>query len=786
MLGQTISHYKILEKLGGGGMGVVYKAEDTKLKRPVALKFLPPELSRDEEAKERFVHEAQAASALDHPNICTIHEIGETEDGQLFIAMAYYAGETLKKRITSGEGRREKGEGREAKSEGRDAAPFAPRSSPIGTTGGLPIAETIEIATQIANGLAKAHEKGIVHRDIKPANVMITQDGLVKILDFGIAKLTGRLRLTKTGMTVGTVAYMSPEQVQRIDADHRSDIWSLGVVLYEMLTGKLPFEGDYEQAIMYAIVNMAPLPITSLRADVPLALERIITKAMAKELAERYQRVEEMLADLKAISRNSESQPRGTIKEKIPKRKRAFLYGGLAALLILLIAVGLYFFSERRDKIDAIAVLPLANLSGDPNKEFFADGMTEALISNLGQIEALRVISRTSVMQYKDLKKPLPEIGRELNVDAVVEGSVQSSGERIGITMRLIETATEQRLWSKSYERELRDVLKLQQELALAIATEIEVRVTPQEQALLQEARAIDPEAYELYLWGKKLKDKETLESMQQAVKNWEQTLVKEPNFAPAYAELGKTYSMLGLWGAMPVEEAESKARQTTAKALELDKTIAEAYIALGWIRVNYDWGWSGAEEAFKRAIELNPNNREAHSAYSLFLSFIGRSEEGLVEIKHAQKLDPLSEAVNISVAEVHVYNRQYDAAIEQHRKILALNPSAGWAHLKLGQAYLLKRMYKEAIAELEREEATSLGSPVVFAFLGCAYALAGNREKSLQMLEELKERYKRGTKTLVPIAMIHTYLDEEEALTGLEQATERSMYLVFSCMIRS
>ncbi len=423
MIGKIISHYKIIEKLGGGGMGVVYKAEDTKLKRLVALKFLPLDLTRDEEAKERFVHEAQAASALDHPNICAIHEIDENEDGRIFICLAYYEGETLKKKVASGQ---------------------------------LSVASAIDIAMQTAQGLARAHEAGITHRDIKPANLMITNRGEVKIVDFGLAKLVGRTQLTKAGMTVGTVAYMSPEQTRGTEVDHRTDIWALGVVLYEMISGQLPFKGEYEQAVVYSILNEEPKPLIPTRQDTPMELQGIVTKALAKDRAERYQHVEEILADLKHISRASESRPVGTTKTRRPNRKRVLLYGSIASFLILLVVGKIYFFYERSETIDAIAVLPLANLSGDPNQEYFADGMTEALISDLGQIEALRVISRTSVMQYKGGTKPLPAIGRELNVDAVVEGSVQSSGNRVSISVRLIVAETEKRLWSESFERDQR------------------------------------------------------------------------------------------------------------------------------------------------------------------------------------------------------------------------------------------------------------------------------------------------------------------------------------------
>jgi serine/threonine protein kinase len=410
MIGQTISHYKILEKLGGGGMGVVYKAEDTKLKRLVALKFLPPDLTRDDEAKERFVHEAQAASALDHPNICTIHEIGETEDRQLFICMAYYEGETLKKKVSSNQ---------------------------------LSVDSVIEIAIQIAQGLAKAHEKGIVHRDIKPANLFLTNDGILKILDFGLAKLAGVTRLTKSGTTLGTVAYMSPEQMQGEEVDHRTDIWALGVVMYEMLTGKLPFKGEYEQAVMYSILNEKPEPITTTRLDVPADLEKIVNKCLEKKTSERYKLVEETLTDLKSLKKEIEFRTvkKWLIRTKFLLKKRLYFYSGIFALLLSLIGIGFYFQRDAEEKGEAvpsetfrIAVLPLVNISPDPQDEYFADGMTEELISTLSKISGLRVIARTSVMQYKGTNKSIAEIGHALKVGTILEGSVRKAANKLRIT----------------------------------------------------------------------------------------------------------------------------------------------------------------------------------------------------------------------------------------------------------------------------------------------------------------------------------------------------------------
>ncbi len=749
MVGKTILHYKILEKLGEGGMGVVYKAEDTKLERVVAIKFLPHHIAANAEERERFKIEAKAAAALNHPNIATIYAIEEV-DGEMFIVMEFIDGRELKKLIIA--------------------------------NSQLSIDNCLAYANQIAEGLKAAHAKGVTHRDIKSSNIMVTESGQVKIMDFGLAKIGGGVHLTKSGMMLGTVAYMSPELVRGAEIDHRTDIWALGVVLYEMITGQLPFKGEYEQAVMYSILNEAPEPITKLRANVSMELERVVKKALQKDRANRYQHVNELLADLKSATKVLASEPAGTIKPKLPRRKRAFLYGGIAVLLILLVVGKLYFFTGRSRTIDAIAVLPLTNLSGDPNKEFFADGMTEALISDLGQIEALRVISRTSVMQYKNLMKPLPKIAKELNVDAVVEGSVQSSGDQVEINVRLIEATTEQRLWSKSYGRELRDVLTLQREMALAIAREINAQVTMEERTRLEKTHTVDPKAYELYLWGRNFRDKETLESLKQAVHYFERAIAIDPNFAPAHADLVVPYYMLGgRIGGILVEEAESKARQAAAKALQLDKINAEAHTGLGVIREFYDWDWSGAEEEFRQAVELNPSSKVSHHEYGLFLIRMGKTEEGLAELKRAQEVDPLSETTNANVAWAYIYNRLYDQAIEQCRKTLTFFPNSARTHLVLGQAHLQKRMYEEAIRVLETEAAASSGLTYRFGLLGSAYALSGHRDKSLKILEELQVQQKRWKGLIESIATIYTSLGEKnEALTWLERAyDERSPVLV-------
>ncbi|MFQ5641552.1 MAG: protein kinase, partial [bacterium] len=499
MIGQTISHYRILEKLGEGGMGVVYKAKDTKLKRTVALKFLPPDLTRDDEAKERFMLEAQAASALDHPNICTIHEIDETKDGQLFIAMACYQGETLKQRLES-----------------------------VGANGRspLPVAEAIEIVIQIAHGLAKAHEQGIVHRDIKPANIMVTTDGIVKILDFGLAKLTGATQLTKTGTTLGTVAYMSPEQAQGVTVDHRTDIWSLGVVLYEMVSGELPFRGEYEAAVIYSILNEAPEQETA----IPANLQQIVAKALAKEPEERYQQMDELLADLNSLKKELESE---ATKETAAEEKAA----------------------------PSIAVLPFVDMSPEKDQEYFCDGMAEDLIDTFTKLEGLQVVSRTSAFQFKGKELSIQKIGAELKVNHVLEGSVRKAANRLRITAQLINVADGYHLWSEKYDRELEDVFAIQDDIASTIVNTLKVKLVGEPEVPLIKRYTENLEAYQLYLKGRYFWNKRHQGELQQAMAFFNQTIEKEPTHALAYTGLADSFFIIGHYCYLPPKEAFLKAK---------------------------------------------------------------------------------------------------------------------------------------------------------------------------------------------------------------------------------
>jgi serine/threonine-protein kinase len=751
MIGKTVSHYRILERLGEGGMGVVYKAEDLTLGRTIALKFLPPELTRDAAAKERFKHEARAASALDHPNICTIHEINETDDGQMFIAMACYEGETLKKKIERGP---------------------------------MDLDQAVRIAIQVGEGLAKAHSLGIVHRDIKPANVMITGDNVAKILDFGLAKLAGQVRLTKTSSTLGTVAYMSPEQAGGKEVDSRTDIWSLGVVLYEMIAARLPFKGEHEQAMMYSILNEDPAPLVSLRSEAPKEVLPILGKALAKEPGRRYQHMSEMLADLKSCEKKLEvaSAASEAAKPRWTKKRQLYLSAGLAVIIGLFVVGKIYLFPPPRGPIDSIAVLPLQNLSGDPNQEYFSDGMTEALITELQKIRSLRVISRTSVMRYKKAQKLLPEIARELNVRAVVEGSVLREGDNVRVNVQLIQASPEKHLWAENFDRTMKSILALQSDVAQAIAREIRVVVTPDEQKRMASSRSVNPEAHEAYLKGRFYWNKRRGEDLKTAIGYFDQAIEKDPSYATAYAGLASTYVLLPEYAGLPPKEIMPKAEAAATKALELDSTLAEAHAVLGLIRYEFDWDWAGAESEFKRAIELDPNYPTAHHWYSSLLSRFGRFDEALSESKRALELDPLSLVINENVGAILSSTGQFDKAIDQLKRALELDPNFSATHLDLGTTYARQGKYDEAIAEFRKVRELVGGGPFGLANLGYCYARVGKKSAAVKILNELFEFSKHGYSVSAEIASIYYGLgDKEKGFEWAEKAyQEREVRLVF------
>ena len=660
--------YQIIEELGRGGMGVIFKAQDTKLKRTVALKFLPPELTHISEVKERFIREAQAAAALDHPHICTVFEFDEAEE-KTFISMAYIEGQSLKKKIES-----------------------AP----------LELDEALRIATQVAEGLQEAHNRGVVHRDIKSANIMVTEKGQAKIMDFGLARVAGGTLVTKEGMTMGTVAYMSPEQARGEKVDHRTDIWSFGVVLYEMFSGQLPFRGEHEQAIVYSILKEKPKPITDLNTDIPMSIEQIVSKALEKNPDKRYQHIEELLDDLKSISAGivpDEIKVR-LRKAKLRRRKKAILFAGVAGLIIAMGVLALSIFTGRAEAIDSIAVLPLKNLTGDAEQEYFVDGVTDELIGQLAQISGLRrVISRTTVMEYKGVEKPLPEIARELNVDVVVEGTVYQVGENVRIRVQLIDALPEERnLWAKTYNRAMTDVLVMYSEMARAIAGEIQVKLTAEETTRLTNVRQVNPEAYEAYTQGRLHWNRLTPQDLETALQYFETALQIDPNYALAHAGVAMVWVIRGQFGLVPFSEARSLGKAAAEKALELDNTLAEAHYAFAFVAWR-EWDWESAETSFQRAIKLNPNFPDAPAYYSHLLSIVGREDEALPHSERAIELDPLNALFHGMYAIVLLYHRRYDDAMAAARTALALDPGLSPARAALQDGLIAKGMRDEQLA---------------------------------------------------------------------------------------
>jgi serine/threonine protein kinase/Flp pilus assembly protein TadD len=700
MIGQTISHYKILDRLGGGGMGVVYKAQDLKLDRLVALKFLAPDLSRDPEAKQRFVHEAKAASALQHNNICVDYDIDETQDGQMFISMEFLEGETLKKKIERGP---------------------------------IKVEEAIDITIGVAHGLTKAHEHAIVHRDIKPANIMVTTDGVVKIVDFGLAKLTGQARLTRTGSGIGTVAYMSPEQAQGGEVDHRTDIWSLGVILFEMLTGHLPFRGEHEAAFLYSVVHENPQSISSFRSDVPRAVVAVIGKALQKDPGQRYQAVTELLNDLKSASAST---------------------------------------TKLRKQEKSIVVLPFEDLSPDRDQEYFSDGLTEEIISDLSNVRALRVISRSSAMTFKGTKKRIPEIAGEVNVRYVLEGSVRKAGNSLRITAQLIDGANDAHLWAEKYTGTLDDIFEIQEKVSRAIVGALKLEILSEEEShALGKKPTEDIEAYELYLLGRYHYGKFSVEGLNRALDYFDQAIQRDRGYALAYAGKADAYNWLATQG-LPASEALEKGKVAALKALALDEALAEAHTAMGIVRM-LEWDWKGAEQEYQRAIQLNPNLALARDAYASFLDAQGRSTEAIAEATGAIELDPLSTSLNWGLGACFYVAHEYDRAIEQLRKTLELDQNSVNSHSLLGWCFIMKGEMGEAVAEMLKM--TSLDdSPWYTGQLACAYAISGKRDEAFRIMREWDTAPQPRYVAPSLRALVHLALGETDAtLTWLEQACQ-------------
>ena len=669
--GSTVAgRYQLIEELGRGGMGVVYKAEDTKLKRTVALKFLPPELTHIPDIKDRFMREAQAAAALDHPNICTVYEFDEAEE-KTFISMAYVDGQSLRKKLESGL---------------------------------LELDEALRIALQVAQGLQIAHKKGVVHRDIKSANIMVTEDNQAKIMDFGLARLTGGTLITQEGTAMGTIAYMSPEQAQGEEVDHRTDIWSFGVVLYEMFGGQLPFMGEHDQAVVYSILNKKPKPLADLRSEIPLSIGQVVDKALEKNPDKRYQQIDELLDDLKSISAGivPEEIKARLRKSKLRRRKKTILYASVAGLAIAMVVIALnIFMGGRVEAIESIAVLPFENLTGNIEQEYFVDGVTDELIGQLSQISGLRrVISRTSVMKYKEKDLSISEIAQELNVDAVVEGTVYQVSVNVRIQVRLIDALPQERnLWAQTYERSKTDVLVMYGEMARAIAENTGVRLTAEETTRLTKTQKVNTEAYDAFIRGRSHLYKLTPQDLETALQNFELALEIDPNYALAHAGVAIVWAGRYQTIQAPRDQAVPLAKAAAEKAIALDDTLAEAHYAMAINKTWGEWDWEGAEKSFQRAIELNPNFPDVRAYYSHFLSHMGRIDEAVSQIELALELDPYDALFHGLYGVILAHQRRYDDCIAAARTGLELQPGHPIARTALMYGFRGARVQDEQLA---------------------------------------------------------------------------------------
>jgi serine/threonine-protein kinase len=756
LIGELIGHYLIERLIGVGGMGEVYLARDVQLGRKAALKLLPEHLTADEAQLSRFKTEARSASALNHPNILTVYEIG-TDGKRQFIAMEFIEGVTLRALLADGR---------------------------------MNLRAALELAVQVASALAAAHEAGVVHRDIKPENIMLRPDGYAKVLDFGIAKLTeGRLTSdhhesattaalqTRPGLVLGTGRYMSPEQARGQKVDARSDIWSLGVVLYEMVGGIPPFTGETPSDCIASILTKEPPPLSGVLPNVPLKLEEILQKALRKDRDQRYRTTTEMLADLRSLKGELElagPTRAGVIVRQIKRHKR----GVLLMLAVAILAAGAFaysFFFRASTPLPnekSIAVLPFENLSEEKSNAYFTDGIQDEILTRLSKIADLKVISRTSTQRYKHTSQSPSQIAHQLGVANLLEGSVQKTNDQVRVNVQLITAANDTHLWAETYDRKLTDIFAVESDIATTIAKTLQARLTGAEKTAIAKRPTANPEAYELYLKGRFFWNKRTAADLRKAIEYFNQALEKDPSYALAYAGLTDAYLILSQYGAASPADSFPQAIAAAKKAIELDDTLAEAHTSLACALAYYDFDFEQSVKEFERAIQLNPNYATAHHWLSNgVLSALGQFERAIAEGKRAVELDPLSLVINTDLGQDFFYARRYDEAIVHLRKTIEMDPRFYFAHWVLGTALQLKGQLSEAVAEYSK--AVELNDdPSVLALLGQAYARAGQRDEAQKILLRLSEEAKSRYVQAYSFALMYLALgDKERAIDEMERA---------------
>jgi serine/threonine-protein kinase len=763
MVGKSLAHYRILQVLGTGGMGEVYLALDEKLDRTVALKILPGEVASDPDRMRRFVQEARAASALDHPNVAHIYEIGESE-GIHFIAMQYVEGVTLNSRLNE---------------------------KP------MPIEDVLNIGIQVADALTEAHSRGVIHRDIKPANIMINNRGQVRVVDFGLAKITPQSTPesitaqishdppTRTGVIIGTIHYLSPEQAMGKQVDGRSDVFSLGVVLYQMATGKLPFGGETAIEMMHNILRTDPDAPGRLNKKINPELERIIAKSMEKDPERRYQSANELLLDLQKLKRQIDSGVSDFQIQRFASFPHKSSRSIFVVLILVALATGLYFWKGQQKPIDSIAILPFVNVNGDAETEYLSDGITEGVINSLSQIPQLRVMARSTVFAYKGKLTNPRKIGQDLRVGAVLTGTILHRSENLSVQAELVDVRDGAQMWGDQYHIPFANILNTQEQIAREISNSLQIRLTGEQEKRLTKHYTENTEAYDLYLKGRYYWNKRTADGFKKAIDQFNLAIQKDRNYALAYAGLADCYTLLPAWAFMEPHQGHPQATKAAARALELDETLAEAHTALGHTLHNYEWHWKEAENEYKRAIQLNPNYATAHHWYSNLLSDLGRGQEAIEQKQQALRLDPLSLVINADFGNILYHQRRYDEAIVQLQKTLELDSNFPLAYEFLGYVYEARKRYDEEIASFRKGLQISPNDPELKADLARALALAGKSDQARQILDELLKLSQEQYIVAYEIAMIYDGLgDKKETFEWLEKAVEERSYQVSSLAV--